>query len=94
VGASQSAAETALATGYINAGHNGSDSTPFALGNLGTLWDGNTTSVSASGGSTSYVVYLFRWYLTSATMGSPSYNNINIIQGDTAQLDLGFTLTQ
>ncbi len=94
VGSSQSAAEAALVTGYINAGPNGSDTTPFALGNLGALWNGNTVSMSASGSSGSYVVYLFSWYLTSAAMGSTLYNNINITQGDTAQLDLGFNLAQ
>ena len=94
VGSSQSAAETALATGYINAGHNGTDPTPFALGNLGALWNLDTTSMSAGGGSASYVVYVFTWSLTSASLGTTLYNNINIIQGDTAQLDLDFVLSQ
>jgi predicted ribosomally synthesized peptide with SipW-like signal peptide len=96
VGSSQSAAESALATGYINTiTPNGNiNSTAYALGGLRALWDENTTSMTASGGSSSYVVYLFSWYLTSAKLESTLYNNINIIQGDTAQLDLTFALSQ
>jgi hypothetical protein len=71
----------------------GSDTTPAALSGMYGALNGNTTAMSASGGASSYVVYLFSWYTTSAKLGV-LYNNINIIQGDTAQLDLTFTLSQ
>jgi predicted ribosomally synthesized peptide with SipW-like signal peptide len=85
VGSSQVAAEAAMT--YMLG------PTPVALSNMAGVLNGNTTSMTASGGSASYVVYLFSWYLTSATLG-PLYNSINITQGDTAQLDLTFTLNQ
>jgi predicted ribosomally synthesized peptide with SipW-like signal peptide len=87
-GASQSAAEAALASGYINPGHNNTDSTPFALGEMAALWNGDSTSMSAAGGSACYVVYRFNWSL------SDTDPNISITQGDTAQLDITFTLSQ
>ncbi|PKH47803.1 hypothetical protein CVH13_00229 [Dehalococcoides mccartyi] len=92
-GSSESAAVAALSTGYINPGHNSTDSTPFALSLLGGLWNGDTTSMSAGSGSSAFVVYQFNWYLTSSALGG-LYTSINIIQGDTVQLDLIYTLGQ
>ena len=80
-GANQGAAETPMT--YIL----GTSGSPVAISNLVAVLNAQSQALAASGGANT-VVYNLSWSL-SATDG-----NINIVQSDTAQLNLTFTLNQ
>jgi hypothetical protein len=79
VGATQAAAEGSYA--YFNG------ATPWAISGLEAVLESNPVALAAAGGNDT-TVYLLNWSLSGT---DPS---INITQGDTAQIDLTFNLTQ
>lgn len=81
VGTDQASAEAAMT--YIL----GTVSSPVAISGLEAVLDAQNQALAASGGNDT-VVYQLTWSLSS------SDPNINIVQSDTAQIDITFTLSQ
>jgi predicted ribosomally synthesized peptide with SipW-like signal peptide len=80
-GVDQAAAEDAMT--YIL----GTSGSPVAISGLETVLDAQSRAMAASGGSDT-IVYKLSWSLSN------SEARINIVQGDTAQIDITFTLSQ
>ena len=80
-GATQAAAESNFT--YIL----GSNVNPVAISGLETVLDSQNLTMDANGGTNDTVVYLLTWSL-------PNDNNINAVQGDTAEIDITFILEQ
>jgi predicted ribosomally synthesized peptide with SipW-like signal peptide len=80
-GANQAAAEAAMT--YIL----GSAGSPVALSNLAAVLNAQSQALAASGGANT-VVYKLSWSLSNTDP------NVNVVQADTAQLNLTFTLSQ
>ena len=68
----------------------GSSSNYVAFSNLQTALNSAGTSLSANGSSGDAVVYILNWDLNSLFGGA----NPNIVQSDSAQIDITFTLNQ
>ena len=81
VGANQAAAEGALA--YIL----GSAGSPVSISGLMAVLNAQSQALAASGGANT-VVYKLSWSLSAVDA------NIDIVQSDTAQVNLTFTLSQ
>jgi len=81
VGANQSAAEGAMT--YIL----GSAGSPVALSNLAAVLNTQSQALTTLGGANT-VVYKLSWSLSSTDP------NVNVVQADSAQLNLIFTLNQ
>jgi hypothetical protein len=65
----------------------GSAGSPVAISGLEAVLDAQSIALAASGGSDT-LVYLLSWSLSNTEA------NINIVQGDTAEIDVTFTLSQ
>ena len=80
VGTDQTSAEAALT--YIL----GTAETPVAMGGLEAALDAQSLTLGASGGNDT-IIYVLTWSL-------PDHELINVVQSDTAEIDITFSLVQ